>query len=303
MNNDPKNISDKAKEALSNIWQKTSDTAKKVASDIHKNATAFSEKRQQAIYEQQMKKYRPLTAKEFKSKNFKIPNVIEIVDDAVRRNIEVCEGAIGWLEDHKGVEVLHLYDEYVEKSGLSFIPSVQCDNIYCVDNFNRNDFTNTGYVFAKTNEEKLAELANIAHALGAKSCSIEIMESNSDMSSASNSVKSKFLGTETSMSKGNANKSSGKRMLNFSGNNTPKRPQLKWFAHDENIKGLIDMRCTDINSIKSTVIELSGSSCATMSKKVACAIDSISKISGSMSMEAQSTKEHESKLVLAIEFN
>ena len=302
MKQEPEKMQEKAKELFSSIWQKTSEAAKKAADEVQKGAVAFSEKRQQELYEKQIKKYRPLTAKEFKSKSFNIPNVIQIVDDAVRRNIEICDGAIGWLEEHKGVEVLHLYDEYVGKSGLSFIPAVQCDTVYCVDNFDKGCFISSSYIFAKTNEEKLAELANIAHSLGAKSCSIEIMESDTQNISSSVGFSASIINSSADLSKGSSLKSSGKRTLKFDGNNTPKQPELKWFTYDENIKGLIRMRCSDSNSIKFTTIELNGSTCATMSKKVACAIDKIANISGKASMEAQAINEHSSKLVLEIEF-
>ena len=268
MNSEQEKIQEKAKKAITNMLQIASDTAKKAAIEVQKSATAFSEKRQQEMHERQIKKYRPLTAKEYKSKNFKIPNAIQIVDDAVRRNIEVCEGAIGWLEDHKGVEVLHLYDEFVDKSGLSFIPAPKCDTVYCVDNFDRKMFISSGYIFSKTNEEKLAELANIAHSLGAKRCSIEIIENDTKNATGTIGINIAIGNTNANVAESNKQKSSGKRTLEFIGSNEPKRPELKWFSFDENIKGLIEMRCSDNNSIKSTTLEISGSSCATMSKKL-----------------------------------
>ena len=79
-------------------------------------------------------------------------------------------------------------------------------------------------------------------------------------------------------------------------------PVLKWFAHDENIKHLIEMRCSDNNSIKSKILELKGSSSATMSKKCACAIDKILNIKGSLSMEKQTIKEYNNILLYEIEF-
>lgn len=304
----------KAKETLTNLWQKATDVAKKAASEVQSGVNTLSEKAQKNFHEKRVEKYRPLFAKEYKSKSFKIPNVIEIVDDAVRRKIDICEGAIGWLQDHKGVEVLHLYDEYLSKCGLTFIPTAQCDSIYCVDSFDRTQFINTNYIFAKTNEEKLAELANIAHSLGAKSCSIEMLESESEKNTKSISAKATINvgeikgkeGYQYDISSTTAAKSSGKRVLNFTGSDNPVRPTLKWFAHDENVKGLIEMRCTDTNSIKSTILDISGSNHVTMSKKVACAIDAVAnkKIGGNaeMSMESQAVKEHNSRLIFEIEF-
>lgn len=303
--NDNKKMKNKAKDLLASTVKKLSNIAKKTADEVQKGAASLSEQSKKSRQELQLKKYNPLTASEFKNKDFKLPNIIEIVDDAVRRKVAVCEGAIGWRDEQKGVEILHLYDEYVEESGLIFVPVARCDNVYCVDNFNKNQFVNTNYIFGKTNEEKLAELAQIAHSLGAKKCSIEILESSKESNSASTAIKSsdkKGPSLESTAELRNFSKSSGKRILCFDGSVKPIKPKLKWFAHDDNIKGLIDMRCSENNSIKATTLELDGSCSATMSRKTACAIDKLLKISGKLSMENQVSKELSSKLVFEIEF-
>ena len=93
---------------------------------------------------------------------------------------------------------------------------------------------------------------------------------------------------------------SGKNISEFEGHDDPKEPDLKWFMHDDNIKNLIKMRCN--KAIKSNVLELSGSASATMSKALACALDDVMKVGGSLSMEKQSVKEHNTKLIFEIEF-
>ena len=295
----------KTKNIFVSAIKKVSSIAKKTANEVQKSATALSKQSKKSRQEQQLKKYNPLTANEFKSKDFKLPNIIEIVDDAVRRKVAICEGAIGWRDEQKGVEILHLYDEFVEESGLVFVPVARCDNVYCVDNFNRNQFVNTSYIFGKTNEEKLAELARIAHSLGAKKCSIEILESSKESNSASTAIKSsdkEEMCLQSTAELQNVSKSSGKRILCFDGSVKPVKPELKWFAHDDNIKGLIDMRCSENNSIKATTLELDGACSTTMSRKTACAVDKLLKISGKFSMENQVSKELSSKLVFEIEF-
>ena len=300
MNQNEKN--DKARETLSNIWQKTADVSKKAARGIQQGAKTLSEQTKEGYHNYQVNKYNPLTAKEFKSKNFSIPNVIEIVDAAVRRDIEVCEGAIGWLEMHKGVEILHLYDEYVKKSGLQFVPVDMCNNVYYMDAFDHNKFINVNDVFAKTTEEKLAELENIAYCLGAKCCSVEIVSSETDETTASMSAGlGKTSASVKSTNKGQK-KGHGKAVSNFVGHDTPKEPALKWFAHDDSIKALIEMRCADVNSIKSRTLELKSSSSTTMSVKIAGAIDKILKVKGSVSMEKQAIKELSNRLLFEVEF-
>ena len=244
-----------------------------------------------------------------------LPNIIMIVDDAVRRDIDVCEGAIGWLSKESGVEVLCLYDEAVKMSGIQFVPTVTCDAIYYVDSFDRNRFIRTDCIFSKAHEERLAELKNIAYSLGAKTCSIEISEASFEVSlskkkvNLNGSIKNTNVSTnekiEQSLSHENSSQRSGKIVVKFEGSDTPKRPKLKWFEHDDNIKKLIEMRCKNTNAIKSETLELSGASSATMSQKTAYAIDgAISKmgVKGASDMEKNAKSEHKSKLIFSIEF-
>ena len=299
MDNKGNNVrAEKTKEAFSNLWQKTSDMGKKAA----EGAKAFADQTKKNIYDAQAKKYTTVTLKELKSKSFMIPNIIEIVDDSSNRKFITDENAIGWIEQHEGIDVLHLYSAFVKKCNVTFIPLAQRDSVYCKDNFDPEKFIDANQVFGKATEEKLAELEHIAYALGAKCCSVEIIETDSNVETSSKSAKINIAKVEANSMSKNSKKQSGKTMSYFEGNATPKEPQLKWFAPDENIKRLIEMRCADCNSIKSKSLELKGSSSATMSKKTACAIDNVLKIKGGFSMENQAIKEHSNILVYEIEF-
>ena len=171
----------KSAEALSGLVQSTVDFSKKAAADAKVGVAAMVEKSKADSYARRMKKYNPLFPDQYKSQSFNIPNIIMIVDDAVRRGIDVCEGAIGWLSKDAGAEVLCLYDEAVEFSGIQFVPAVTCDAFYYVDSFDRNRFIRTDCIFSKAHEERMAELKQVAYCLGAKRCTIEISESASDM--------------------------------------------------------------------------------------------------------------------------
>ncbi len=307
---------EKSSQAISKMVYKTADAGKKAIKSVQSGAKALSEKSKNDSYLRKLKKYNPLFADVYNSNTFTLPNMIMIVDDAVRRGIDVCEGAIGWTNKEGGMEVLYLYDEAVEMSGIQFVPTVTCDAVYYVDSFDRNKFIRTDCIFSKAHEERLAELKHIAYSLGAKSCSIEISESSTEVSLDKKKVdvkenvrvKGSFISNESkeqNLSFKGKNQRSGQIKIEFEGNNTPQQPQLKWFAHDENIKRLIEMRCESNNTIKCESLELSGASSATMSQKTAFAIDStISKmgIKGGIAMETQATKESLSKLILDIEF-
>ncbi|MBQ7391452.1 MAG: hypothetical protein IJV73_02100, partial [Clostridia bacterium] len=234
-----------------------------------------------------------------------IPNIIKIVDDAVRRDIEVCKGAIGWIEQEKGVEILYLYDEWIDESEIQFLPFVKCDAVYCMDPFDRTKFINSESVFERANNEKIAELEHVAYCLGAKSCSIEIVEANTNAQSTKLHLGigiSKITAkSENALQAKSQNAQSGKNTTYFEGHSNPQRPKLKWFAHDDNINNLIDMRCTDCASVKYKILEIKASNTVALSQKNACAIDNILKIKGDMSLEKQANSEHSSKLIFEVE--
>ena len=304
----------KSAEALSGLVKNTMDLGKKAAADAKVGVNAIVEKTKSDSYTRRLKKYNPLFPEQYQSDDFNLPNIIMIVDDAVRRGIDVCEGAIGWLTKESGVEVLCLYDEAVAFSGIQFVPSATCDELYCVDNYDRTRFIRTDCVFSKAHEERMAELEHVAYSVGAKRCTIEISEFDSDMQTQSKIVKlsekfkdlSSTESLEQSYSQSGKNRRNGRIVTEFEGNGTPKRPTLKWFAHDDTIKQLVEMCCNGERTVKSKMLELSGSSSATMSQKTAYAIDgAIGKMggtSGKVSMDAQAAKEHQSKLLFYIEF-
>ena len=292
----------------SNIGKKATDIGKKATDEISKGAKTLVEKTKSDMLARRIKKYNPLFAKEYKSKAFNRPNMIMIVDDAVRRDIDVCEGAIGWRGYEGEIEVLFLYDEFVSKSGVTFVPAPSCDAVYYVDNYDRNRFIRVDCVFSKAHEEKMAEIEHIAYSLSAKSFSVEIVEEMSEAThkNIKTAVKSKAVkeSTEIDLENTSSNMRRGVSNTIFEGHNSPVRPNLKWFAQDDTILNLIDMRCKDPNSIKTRTLSLMGASSATMSQKTACSIDSaLSKIgSASGNMEKQATREYQSKLIYEIVF-
>lgn len=299
----------KIAEVTTGIVQKTVDTSKKVAHDAKNNMGSAIQKAKSEALLRKLKKLNPVFPDQYKSKEFNLPNMIMIVDDAVRRGNKLCEGAIGWLSSDAGVEMLCLYDEEIEFSGLKFIPAPVCDAIYYVDNFDRSKFIRTDCIFSKAHEEKIAELKHIAYCLGAKKCSIEINESQigSSVQNRSTSVSESAYGidtqesTEINMRSSGSDFRNGRVEIEFEGNENCTVPELKWFTYDDNIKRLIEMRMSRTNVIKSETLELSGASSATMSKKTACAIDSAVG-GGGVTLSSQAEKENQSKLIYQIEF-
>lgn len=304
----------KTAEALASFAKNTADFGKKVALDTKLGVSAMVEKSKAESFARRLKKYNPLFPEKYTSDDFKCPNMIMIVDDAVRRGIDVCEGAIGWLDNNNGIEVLCLYDEAVKFSGITFVPAATCDAFYYVDSFDRNRFIRTDCIFGKAHEERMAELKYIAYSLGAKRCSVEISESSVDVQVEKNDVSISEEYNDTTCKEGldqnivkkGSNSRTGKIEIEFEGEHDVQRPTLKWFSHDDNIKYLVEMCCDGKRAVKAERLELSGSSSATMSQKTAYCIDAavggLGGVKGENAMEKQATREHHSKLIYNIEF-
>lgn len=299
----------KAGEAFSKFMSKATDMSKKAAANVQEKAKTLSEKIKSDNQDKRKKKLNPLFPEELTSEQFHVPNIIKIVDDAVRRNEILCEGAIGWRDMENKTEVLYLYDEAEELSGLQFIPTFECNSVYCVDPFDRRRFIKADCIFSKAQEEKLAELENIAYCLGAVSCSIEIQSSDKSQKSEQKSFSLGFgqngSSVQASVSTGQGNLSNGKTTVTFAGHDHPTVPHLKWFRHDDTIKNLIEMRCKDPASVKSRTLYLLGASSASMNLQTAVTIDILVKeVSGKQSrkMEVQSTREQNSQLVFEVQF-
>jgi len=301
------------KEKFSSFMHSTVDLGKKAASGTKTSVMNMVEKAKNDSRTRQIKKLNPLTRKEYKSKDFKIPNIIKIVDDAVRRDNELCEGAIGWRSQDTGAEILYLYDEFVNDSKLQFIPNAQCDAIYCVDCHDRNRFIRTDCIFTITSDERMAELKHIAYCLGAKRYTIRITETklNEQTTHKTKSLNIKAKGSngevkseqhETQMME---TKAESFAEAEYKDSRECQRPTLKWFGHDGSIKELVENCCAGKNELTRTTIKISGSTTTTMSQATASAIDGaigISKIKGAMSMSEKVNQEQNSTLELYIEF-
>lgn len=308
----------KGMEAVVKVVSHTASGSKTLAEEIAKGAKDLSEKAKEDSYNRRMKKFNPLFPEQYNSQDFFIPNIICIKDDAVRRGIDVCEGAIGWREKKHGTEVLFLYDEFVKDSGLSFVPMPICDEIYYVDPYEKNRYIKLDCIFQQTHEEKLAELEYIAYSLGAKSCTVHIeqKEIKHDKKAGKAGTKKsitmddelladKDKSVEAEMTSDSQVSYSSGTETKFKGNDTVVVPKLKWFAHDNNILNLIEYRNKGGNEITSKTLRLNGSSSATMSRKAACSVDAVvmdMNMGRNFSIEAQSIKENTLRIIYHLEF-
>lgn len=269
-----------------------------------------------AQLEARKKKYAPVFREEYFEPDYDLPNMIVIEDEDKRKGIDVCEGAIGWLTRVNGMEILHLYHEFVGESGLVFHPLPQMDTAYLLDVSGSGRFINLECLFAETQKEKMAELQDIAYRLGAKYCRLETCESLHEKKTSRGKGKgsARKAGMASVSATGEMECESTsfeeRRMLferDFSGSDKPERPHLIWFKSSKEINNLIDMRCSNDfdNTIHEYTVEIDCRSIITLAQARAATIDAALKslkISLGSSLKDESSREGRQKMSFYIKF-
>lgn len=302
---------DKASEAGAVISEKAADAGEFLAEKAKEGQELVSLKQHEA----RMRYYNPRFREQFFSADFDLPRVIVIVDGDDRKGIDVCEGAIGWISNSQGMEVLHLYEEFVGESGLNFYPVPLCDAVYYADSFDVQRFINLSCLFDVAQKDRITELRNIARDLGARHCKIESYESKKEVTLKKGGGAAKAKGKPVGEVSGEIGLSQDASQFtelsvvfeqSFEGAAEPKRPTLRWFSHDREIRSLIETMCSDEgNRFKEYRIEIDGSSSATLSQKQAAKIDGVLKklhASCNFTMESECLTESRQKLRFTISF-
>lgn len=263
-------------------------------------------------YQQQLNRYRPVTKETYQSPSFHLPNMIRIVDGNERRGIDVCRGAIGWLDTVKGTQIFNLYREAIGDSELSFYPKPSLYSTYYTDAFDRSRFVDLDSYFATMQQDKMAELRRIAFMLGAKRCKLEVTEYEEIRRGhqIKGDVKAGKKGSVRINGSSNDSTRNEKQILftqEFEGDMVPQRPELHWYAHDSDILLLIETRCggEDKNKAKSYRVELKSETTMTMSVSLAMAIDeacSKLNIRANSSLTSQAKRELRQSFVFEVEF-
>lgn len=303
----------KATNAVGKAGTTVGKAAGKSAGAIKNTTVGMVAKVKEESIKTKQRKLNPLFPEEYHSSSFHIPNLVVIVDDAVRRDEILCEGAVGWRNTVKDVEVLYLYDEFVPESGLSFVPAPYCDIVYYIDPHDRNNFIQVESLFDWAQKEKLGELANIASCLGAKRYSVQMFEESTKKSTAHFKNKSTaevlFVNAgdeeELKVHAVSASKSKSLANVEFEEAREPVPPELCWFKNDKTICEIIRQRCSGRGALKQIDIELAGSDYATMSANTSIKIDAvIKKIGGHQNarIEASSAEERSHKFLFHLEF-
>lgn len=298
---DTEKRADKIQQTIS----KTKNASRKAVEAIKLKSKEISNQAQDKLTKEKIKKYRPLFVDKLKSPDFKLPKLIQIVDEDVRQGIDVCEGSIGWISGENDTAVLHIYNTATKLVKVKFLPSVQCDSVYYVDPHNNNTYISVDTYFSSIQHEKLAELQNIAYSLGAKRYWVEVVDDKSESSllkkGASFKAKAKVGASEENKISSVAS-SKSIAGASFSETRESITPKLRWFINDKNLQNIIKIRCEDRNSsITEYSLELTNSSA--MSASTAIKIDAaLSKFGVACNFQKNVQEEHSQKMFFKLEF-
>ena len=244
---------DKFKEGAKKFSEKAQEAGGKAATVANEVTHQAGSKSYDVYQDLREKYYSPVMYDEYMAEDYDLPNLIVIVDEDRRKNVDICEGAIGWLKIVSKAEVLYMYDEFVDDSGLLFYPQPSMDSLYMVDRFDKKRFINVSSYLAVAQSEKMTELKQIAHKLGAKYCKLVSYEGSKQTVTTQTKIKGNAslkgkkapkgsLDSEINSSKSEEHSTQVMFEQKFDSTGEATMPELKFYAHDAEIKALIDSR-------------------------------------------------------------
>ena len=312
-----------AKSALANSTKETKDMVTNAAyaagSAIASGAISASEKASSAIEDCKRRWYNPLFLEDYQSEDFDMPKLVVIADEDIRKGNELCEGAIGWLNTRRIPEIIFMYEEFVPNSAIRFSPRPICGSAYDRHPFEPDLYLQVKDYLKICKRDQLTELKNIAYLLGATRCSVEVHQEKGLVGALGLArdihVQSKLAGEHAGSDASqtlDAERSSNETLSivmneSFDPGATPKRPDLQWFAHDNEILSLVEKRCSpDVcSTMNSYSIDITSSTASSISIDLASSIDAslgAAKVKAGDSLSATLKKEEKKRFIFKIEF-
>ncbi len=248
----------------SNAVKKTAldaaDAAKKAAGNAAEAVKEGSAQLAKNLEEQklanELEKLRPVFMDELFGDEPAYPNIVRIIDeDSKHLASEQCKGSVGHFEECDGVDVLYLYPPKLNGLAFSFEPD-NGEGLFYRDPYEQGNYISIDSYFDKIRDGQIHELQRVAQELGAKHFKITLSEKKKSVTALKAGGKAgikppKIFGKKNaSVDVSVSNKSNEYTDLsiaadmNFAGSE-PKRPELKYYKHDENVNNLINMRMHD----------------------------------------------------------
>ena len=261
-----------------NLRQTTREAAAGAASFVKEKRDAVSERSIEKRLENERKALKPVFLEDLAAAGFRFPPMICIEDpDEKHMKSVVCKGSIGFQSREDDLQILHLYPESLDQTGVSFFPRKE-KAAYFADNSSSNFYVNLEEYFEFQKKARIDELEQIAFCLGAIHVEARLIEQERSQSEEKKKVgikapKSNKAGVESGMETREAFKAEVALSTDFAGNNAPWRPVLRYFNNEASILSLIDMRLNGENTIKSKTYSWDFSRSSGIQKRTAANIE------------------------------
>lgn len=255
---------------------------------------------------------RPLYLEDFTTEN--LPDLIMIEDDAKYADDKFFEGAIGKNSKVKKTQIYSLWDCAVRDSHLTFLPFPANNTVYLVDPLDMSRYLKLEDYFEIIQDQKIAELKEIAYCLGSKRYTIEVHAFVEDKFEkrvkTNNEAKVKIVDgkTETS-SESLAHK---KTVCTFSTSGTYSvgrkavAPTLRWFKNTSSVLSLVNEVLACDGKADTQDLSIESNKTSLMSVASAAEIDTtVCKIFGGnigYSVKTNIAKQQVSRITLHLEF-
>ena len=235
------------------------------------------------------------------------PKMINIVDYDKRVKEKGCENAIAFKDIKNELTILTMpKNELNNFNNIMFLPDNKpASTVYYVHPIDTNQYIEISKYFSYLEEQKVAELEQIAQDLGAKHFMVRIMRQKTSNVSKSNSLSANLkMGKDkakVSVESEDSNKSF--ESIGIASESTwpgkdPKKPELKFWANNESIKNLIKQRLSDENRLQTKIFRLAYNNSTGIKEKDAAKIDGALKGLGfGASGKIQKTTQEEAKKI------
>ena len=256
----------------------------------------------------ELKALRPFFTEILKTPGFTMPKLIRVAErDKKHADSALCEGAIGFLSNQKGTDILTFFKDSAEKFGFTFIPNADSE-LYYADPSNTERYIALDEYFGYLKVVRINELQRIAQDLGAKHFRVTYKEEKNDQADNKVKLHGKNVAGAADLNHSETEKKYSTieiaAEMDFPGH-SPVRPILCYMQRDPSVQNLIEMRMNEISPLmhQKYLLKLSNSSGITESDAVK--IDSVlkqMKFGGNIAVANEARKESHRYLEYEIDF-
>lgn len=229
----------------------------------------------------EFKTLQPIFLENLRDSRFVISKFI-IVSDRNRKYVEseVCKESIGFFSDQKGMRIVNIFRDSIDKFELLFYPDNESE-FYYVDPSDKNKYIALDEYFSYLKQVRISELQRIAQDLGAKYFKVTYKEEKVSFSKKKINVKGdKELSIAAEYKKDSSDKQFSMTEIAAEMKclgHKPENPTLKYMKYDPSIIGLIEMRMNEKTPLLHQKFMLKLSNSSGMKENEAAKIDAVLK--------------------------